>query len=192
MKKIIAIVVAAVLVIGGAVGAYFLLKPDKAEEGNVSLAVTEGDLVETISLIERYMLRPEMYKDSMSQLYTMPEEMVDNFFEAPENWLAYEYMINLKNTGDEPISIYKFEIDGNGKNNVYLANQFGGELGLAAGAEYTISISVLCSDGDLSTDEVKAAVDKTDISVVYSKQPIENDDGTESVEETKKAELVIG
>ena len=46
MKKIIAIVVAAVLVIGGAVGAYFLLKPEAPEEGTVSISASKGDMIE--------------------------------------------------------------------------------------------------------------------------------------------------
>ena len=182
MKKIIAIVVAAVLVIGGAVGAYFLLKPEAPEEGTVSISASKGDMIETISLIERYMIRPEMYKDSMGGLYSMTDEEVDKFFEAPEDWLAYEYMVNIKNTGEEAVSVYGFEIEGNGKNKVYLSNQFGGELGLAEGAEYTVSISGLCSDGDMTTDEVKAAADKAKIKILYSKQPTELDDGTDSVE----------
>ncbi len=190
MKKIIAIVVAAVLVIGGAVGAYFLLKPEAPEEGTVSISASKGDMIETISLIERYMIRPEMYKDSMGSLYSMTDEEVDKFFEAPEDWLAYEYMVNIKNTGEEAVSVYGFEIEGNGKNKVYLSNQFGGELGLAEGAEYTVSISVLCSDGDMTTDEVKAAADKAKIKILYSKQPTELDDGTDSVEEIKKLDLV--
>lgn len=190
MKKIIAIVVAAVLIIGGAVGAYFLLKPDAPEEGAVSISASKGDMIETISLIERYMLRPEMYKDSMGGLYSMTDEEVNKFFEAPEDWLAYEYMVNIKNTGEEAVSIYGFEIEGNGKNKVYLSNQFGGELGLAKGAEYTVSISVLCSDGDMTTDEVKAAADKVNVKILYSKQPKELDDGTDSVEEIKKLNLV--
>lgn len=190
MKKIIAIVVAAVLVIGGAVGAYFLLKPEAPEEGTVSISASKGDMIETISLIERYMLRPEMYKDSMGSLYSMTDEEVDKFFEAPEDWLAYEYMVNIKNTGEEAVSVYGFEIEGNGKNKVYLSNQFGGELGLAKDAEYTVSISVLCSDGDMTTDEVKAAADKVNIKILYSKQPAELEDGTDSVEEIKKLNLV--
>ena len=191
MKKIIAIAVAAVLIIGGAVGAYFLLKPEKApEEGTVSISASKGDMVETISLIERYMLRPELYKDSMEKLYSMSDKEVKNFFDAPEDWLAYEYMVNIKNTGEEAVSIYGFEIEGNGKNKVYLSNQFGGELGLAKGAEYTVSISVLCSDGDMTTDEVKEAADKATVKILYSKQPTELDDGTDSVEEIKKINLV--
>ena len=191
MKKIIAIAVAAVLIIGGAIGAYFLLKPEAPEnDGTVSISASKGDLIETISLIERYTLRPEMYKDSMGKLYSMTDDEVNKFFEAPEDWLAYEYMINIKNTGEEAVSVYGFEIEGNGKNKIYLSNQFGGELGLAAGSEYAVSISVLCSDGDMTTDEVKAAADKAEITVLYSKQPTELDDGTDSVEEIKKLEII--
>lgn len=191
MKKVIAIIVAVVLVVGGAVGAYFLLKPEADKEGSVSISVSKGDFVETISLIERYMKTPEKYKHSMPDLYGMTAEEAENFFAAPENWLAYEYIIDIKNTGEEAVSVYGIEIDGNGKDGVYLSKQFGGELGLKTGSQYPISISVLCSNGDATTDEVLAAVEDMKINVIYSKQPAEADDGSESVEETKKAELVI-
>lgn len=190
MKKVIAIIVAVILVVGGAAGAYFLLKPE-AEEGTVSISVSKNDFVETISLIERYMKTPSRYKDSMPALYGMTAEEAENFFAAPENWLAYEYIIDIKNTGEEAAAVYGFEIEGNGKNGVYLAKQFGGELGLPAGTDHSIGISVLCSNGDATTEEVLEAVEDMKISVLYSKQPTEADDGTESVEETKKAELVI-
>lgn len=190
MKKIIAIIVAVVLVVGGAVGAYFLLKPE-TKEGTVSISVTKNEFVETISLIERYMKTPSRYKDSFPALYGMTAEEAENFFAAPENWLAYEYIIDIENTGEETVSVYGFEIEGNGKDGVYLSKQSGGELGLPAGTEHSIGISVLCSNGDATTDEVLAAVEDMNISVIYSKQPTEADDGTESVEETKKAELVI-
>lgn len=190
MKKVIAIIIAVVLVIGGAIGAYFLLKPENKEE-NVSIAISKNDFVETISLIERYMKTPERYKDSMGALYGLTAEEVESFFAAPENWLAYEYIIDIENTGETPVDVYGFEIEGNGKNDVYLSKQFSGELGLPEGTQHSISISVLCSNGDATTDEVLSAVEDMKISVIYSKQPTEADDGTESVEETKKAELVI-
>lgn len=190
MKKIIAIIAAIILVVGGAAGAYFLLKPE-ADEGAVSISVTKNDFVETISLIERYMKTPSRYKDSFPALYGMTAEEAENFFDAPENWLAYEYIIDIENTGEEAVSVYGFEFENNGKNGVYLSNQSGGELGLPTGTKHSISISVLCSNGDATTDEVLETVEDIGISIIYSKQPTEADDGTESVEETKKAELVI-
>lgn len=190
MKKTIAIIAAVALVIGGAVGAYFLLKPE-VKEGTVSISVTKNDFVETISLIERYMKTPSRYKDAFPALYGMTADEAEDFFAAPENWLAYEYIIDVENTGEEAVSVYGFEIEGNGKDGVYLSRQSGGELGLPVGTGHSLSISVLCSNGDATTDEVLSVVEDMDISIVYSKQPTEADDGTESVEETKKAQLVI-
>lgn len=190
MKKTIAIIVAVVLIVGGALGAYFFLKPEE-KDGTVSISVSKADFVETISLIERYMKTPEKYKESLPGLYGMTAEEAENFFAAPENWLAYEYIINIKNTGEEPVSVYGIEVEGNGKDGVYLSKQFGGELGLPADTQHSISISVLCSNGDATTDEVLSAVEDMAINIIYSKQPTEADDGAESVEETKKAQLVI-
>ena len=125
--------------------------------------------------------------------YQMSEEVAAKFYEAPEEWLAYEQIIILKNAGDEDLTIYGFEVKNNGKNGIYISTNLGGELGIAAGAlePATASFSVLCSNGELSSEEVMELANKMEVSVVYSKTPTEYNDGTESVEETKTAPVLF-
>ena len=75
------------------------------------------------------------------------------------------------------------------ENGVYISTSAGGELGLPVGGKATTSFTVLCSNPELAIEELKALVDEMEISVLYTKTPVEYDDGTESIEETKAARV---
>lgn len=191
MKKIIIALIAVVLAAALAVGGYFVLSDNNKEPQQ--LLVYRDDFVEGINLLERFVKNPDRYKAALVNEYQMSEEVAAKFYEAPEEWLAYEQIIILKNAGDEDLTIYGFEVKNNGKNGIYISTNLGGELGIAAGAlePATASFSVLCSNGELSSEEVMELANKMEVSVVYSKTPTEYNDGTESVEETKTAPVLF-
>ncbi len=191
MKKIIIALVAVVLVAVLAVGGYFVLSDNNKDPQQ--LVVYRDDFVEGINLLERFVKNPDRYKAALVNEYQMGEDVAAKFYEAPEEWLAYEQIIILKNAGDEDLTIYGFEVKNNGKNGIYISTNLGGELGIAAGAlePATASFSVLCSNGELSSEEVKALADKMEVNVIYSKTPTEYNDGSESVEETKTAPVLF-
>jgi hypothetical protein len=191
MKKIIIALIAVVLAAALAVGGYFVLSDNNKEPQQ--LLVYRDDFIEGINLLERFVKNPDRYKAALVNEYQMSEEVAAKFYEAPEEWLAYEQIIILKNAGDEDLTIYGFEVKNNGKNGIYISTNLGGELGIAAGAlePATASFSVLCSNGELSSEEVMELANKMEVSVVYSKTPTEYNDGTESVEETKTAPVLF-
>ncbi len=191
MKKILIAVIAVVLVAALGIGGYFVLSDNNKEPEE--LLVYRDDFVEGINLLERFTTNPDRYKKALINEYQMGEDVANKFYEAPEEWLAYEQIIVLKNVSDEDLTIYGFEVKNNGKNGIYISTNLGGELGISAGAlePAPASFSVLCSDGELSSEEVKALADKMEISVVYSKTPTEYNDGTESVEEKKTAPILF-
>ena len=191
MKKIIIALIAVVLAVALAVGGYFVLSDNNKEPQQ--LLVYRDDFVEGINLLERFVKNPDRYKAALVNEYQMGEDVAAKFYEAPEEWLAYEQIIILKNAGDEDLTIYGFEVKNNGKNGIYISTNLGGELGIAAGAlePATASFSVLCSNGELSSEEVMELANKMEVSVVYSKTPTEYNDGTESVEETKTAPVLF-
>jgi hypothetical protein len=191
MKKIIIALIAVVLAAALAVGGYFVLSDNNKEPQQ--LLVYRDDFIEGINLLERFVKNPDRYKTALINEYQMSEEVAAKFYEAPEEWLAYEQIIILKNAGDEDLTIYGFEVKNNGKNGIYISTNLGGELGIAAGAlePATASFSVLCSNGELSSEEVMELANKMEVSVVYSKTPTEYNDGTESVEETKTAPVLF-
>ncbi len=191
MKKILIAAIAVVLVAALGIGGYFVLSDNNKEPEE--LLVYRDDFVEGINLLERFSTNPDRYKKALINEYQMGEEVANKFYEAPEEWLAYEQIIVLKNVSDEDLTIYGFEVKNNGKNGIYISTNLGGELGISAGAlePAPASFSVLCSDGELSSEEVKALADKMEISVVYSKTPTEYNDGSESVEEKKTAPILF-
>lgn len=190
MKKILIAAIAVVLVAALGIGGYFVLSDNKEPE---ELLVYRDDFVEGINLLDRMVTNPDRYKAALVKEYQMGEDVANKFYEAPEEWLAYEQIIILKNVSDENLTIYGFEVKDNGKNGIYISTNLGGELGIASGAlePATASFSVLCSDGELSSEEVKALADRMEVSVIYSKTPTEYNDGSESVEETKTAPVLF-
>ena len=189
MKKkiIIAIIIAAVVAAAG-IGAYFLFGSGDSGSGKEVSAVKE-DFVQGAGIIEAYSMNPDRFKKSLVNEYQMGEETAAKFFEAPSEWLAFDQMINIKNTGDTNITVYGFEVKDNGKDGVYIGTSLGGALSIAPGATVPTSFSILSSQILMSDDEIHALVDKMEISIVYSETPEEYDDGTESVEETKTAPI---
>lgn len=185
-KAIIAIVIFAV-VAAAAAGGYFIFSGNDEPKEAVSLSITKDDFTETFSRIEAYIKNPDRYEAALASDYEMGNEKAAEFYAAPENWLAYEQILVVKNVGDTDVTVYGFEVKDNGKDGVYISTASGGEIGISPGGSATTSFSVLCSDGELSTDEVKAIVDSMEVSVVYTKTPEEYDNGEESTEETKLA-----
>jgi len=191
-KKIIITVVAVVVFIAIAAGAgilssYLINKDSKT--GNV-VAVTE-DFNEDTLLLERLARHPERYTDNLINEYKMSADKANEFYDCPEEWLVYGQSITIYNNTADNITVYGFEVENNGKNGVYLSTSTGGELAIAPGGNGPASISVLCENGDLTTDEAKALVSDFKVKVIFSKTPTEFDDGTESTEETKTAVLEL-
>ena len=190
MKKIIIAIVVIAICAATAVGIYFAVGNSSSNEPVSELLVTTDALEERISLLESLIKNPDRYKTHLAENYGLGAEKAEDFYAAPENWLSYEQIIVIENTGDTSCTVYGFEVGDNGKKDVYINTSSGGEISIAPGSSATTSVSVLCGNIELSIDDVKAIVDDMDISVVYTNTPTEYADGSISVEETKTASLV--
>ncbi len=186
MKKAIIAIVAVIVAAAVAVGGYFIFG-GKGEPEQAALTVVKDDFTLNDNLLISLIKNPDRYQAKLANEYAMGEKTAAEFYEAPENWLAYEQIIEITNDSEEVITVYGFEVKNNGQNGVYVNTNLGGDLGISPGGTGPASFSVLFSDGDLSTEEAQALVDAMEISVVYSKTPAEYDDGSVSVEETKTA-----
>ncbi len=186
MKKIIICIVAVAVVAAAAVGAYFAFF-NNGPENTAELSITKNDFSESMSYLEALIRNPDRYQKALANEFEMGDEVAAEFYAAPEEWLSYQQTVTVKNIGENDLTIYGYEVKNNGKDGVYISTKSTGEIGIAPGGNAPTVLSILCSDGELSTDEVKAIVDSMEISVVYTKTPVEYDDGTESVEETKTA-----
>lgn len=188
MKKAIIAIVAVVVVAALAVGGYFIFnKEDKTPAEEITLTVIKDDFMLNDELLSILMKNPDRHQASLANDYSMGEAKAAEFFEAPEEWLACEQIIEITNNSTESITVYGFEVKNNGYNGIYVNTDIGGELGISPNGVGPASFSILYENGDLSTDEAKLLLDELKISVVYTKTPAEYDDGTESVEETKTA-----
>lgn len=189
MKKIIIAIVAVAVVAACAAGAYFAFF-NNSDENAPELSIVKGEMIESVGYIEACIKNPDRFKPRLAKEYQLSEEQVNDFFAAPEEWLTYGINIEIQNIGENDLTAYSFEIKDNGKKGVYVSSSLGGELGLPVGSNPALaSLSILCSDIELSADEIREIVDSMDISVVYTKTPAEYDDGTESIEETKLAAI---
>lgn len=189
-KAIIAIIVVAVIA-AAATGAYFIFfNGSNTPAENIGITVTMEDFFESHSHFETLVKNPERYRRALAEEYQMGEEVAAEFFETPEEWLAYEQLIVIKNESDHDITVYGYEVKDNGKNGIYISTVSTGEIGISPGGTATTVFSILCSDIEVTTDEAKALVDEMDVSVVFTKTPEEYEGGAESVEETKTAAII--
>ncbi len=189
MKKVIIAIVVIAVAAAAAVGIYFATGNN--DNTPVSeLVVTKDAIEERVSILEALTKNPDRYKSHLAENYGLGAEKAEEFFAAPENWLAFEQIIVLENTGDTSVTVYGFEVKDNGKNGVYINTSAGGEIGIAPGSSATTSFTVLCSDIELSSEDAMALADEMEVSVVYTNSPTEYADGSMSVEETKTAAIV--
>lgn len=186
MKKAIIAIVAVIVAAAVAVGGYFIFS-DKEDSEQIALTVIKDDFTLNDNLLTALIKNPDRYQAKLATEYAMGEATAAEFYAAPENWLAYEQIIEVTNNSQDTITVYGFEVKNNGQNGVYVNTNLGADLGISPGGTGPASFSVLFSDGDLSTEEAQALVDAMEISVVYSKTPAEYDDGSVSAEETKTA-----
>ena len=193
MKKKITVAVAVILALAAIItGIYFIFfRGSDGGKPKTELVVARDDLVESVGYIEALVKNRDRYKNALSAEFEMGAEKADEFYEAPENWLAFDQIITLKNQSDKDLTVYGFEVKDNGKDGFYVCTKVGGEIGMVPGASGTSSFTILCENGELSVDEAKAAIDKMEIKAIYSRTPEEFDDGTESTEETKTVEIVF-
>lgn len=189
MKKAIIAIVAVIVVAAIAVGGYFIFKPETKTPEEITLTAIKDDFVLNDNLLIALTRNPDRYQAALANEYGMGEAKAAEFYQAPENWLAFEQIIEITNNSAESITIYGFEVENNGQNGIYVNTRIGGELGISPSGTGPASFSVLFENGDLSTDEAKLLLDELNIKVIYTKSPVEYDDGSESVEETKTAAI---
>lgn len=188
-KKIIIIAAAVVALVLALVGGFAIFGKDKAPEKKLSIAVEKDNMYVSDNVINTYADSPDRYRKTLLEAYGISKTHVDSFFEAPENWLSFDILINITNDGTEDVAIRGFEIANNGKNDMYACSGIGGEMTLSPGASYPVNANILCENGDLTLDEAKTLVNDLKIKLLYSKVPTDFDDGTQSEEEIFKIEV---
>lgn len=178
MKKTIAIIAAVVIVIAAGVGIYFGLLAYK--DNPTDLTVTEDSLQLNEGTIEVYLKTPERYRAALVSSYGLGEKRTEEFFAEPENWLAYDLILNLKNESDRDLTVVGFKTNIKG-GDVFISSNIGGELTLTPGAVYPISTSILINNGDLTLEQAKEMIDKNDFEIIYGTKTSEDADLSETM-----------
>lgn len=188
-KKTVIIAVAIIAVVAIGITLFCTLGKKSTEKENISIDVSRNDFSLSESVISTLSSDSERYTSTLTKAYGISENKASGFFDAPENWLSFDITMDIVNTGNTEVSIVGFEIPNNGKNDMYVNSGIGGELSLAPGASYPMSASILCENGDLSLEEAKELADQLSINIIFSKKPVENDDGTQSIEKQYSAKV---
>lgn len=148
---------------------------------------------ENETLMYAYLNNEELHFKTLSEGFGMGDEIAKKYYETPEEFYVYTYSLNVFNCGSDKVAVYGLRCENNAKDGVYINtdNALGAVYNLDVGAECGATITVICNDPELTDDQTRQIVDSMDIEVICSKVPLEYDDGTESVEETKyiKAEI---
>lgn len=179
MKKTIAIIAAVIIVIAAGIGIYFGFFADRGSK-TPGITATEDRLLLNDAMIDTYIANPERYRNALVNSYGLGEELTENFFAEPENWLAYDLIANLKNDSDRDLTAVGFVVEG-ADDDVFVSTNIGGELTLTPGAIYPISASVLINNGDLTTEQAKEKVDSVQIKVIYGAKESEDADLAETM-----------
>ena len=184
MKKIVIPIVAVLLALAIGLGCGYYFFSYRPEKNRVDITVSKAMFDPDTVRIAGYVREEEAGRRSLETIYGFTAEQIDAFYENAPEWLAYLLTVEIKNDSKEPITVWGFQSKDNGKDGVWFAKDYGGQLSISAGGRGEAIIPVLCSNGELSDEAVKALVDGMDLQVVYSRTPTEDAEGNESAETT--------
>lgn len=170
MKKKTKIIIAAaavvVLVAGIFVVRYFMRPYSPENYGKVEAKAVE--FIASYDIVDHYAADINRFRGRVSGEFGMGPETVDFFCGQPEEWLSYRLEILLTNTTADVANFTALDVPGNGKDGVYLRTVLDDGVGVAPGGEISFFVDILCSNGELSDDEVRAIFNNMDISVLYT------------------------
>lgn len=173
MKKKKIIIIAAVIVLAAAavLCAWRFLGKAEKEPTPGEVTVERSDFVSSTDIIDTYTRYPERFTQKVAQSFEMDSAAADSFFSEPENWLAYEIALTLTNNTKGSLTFYSLNVPDNGRDGVYICTELEDGVGVSAGSSAVVSITVLCSNGELSDEQAKLLADSMSISAVYGSTP---------------------
>lgn len=189
MKKA-AIIAAVVLAAAAILCAWHFLGKGVSEPLPGEVTVERSDFVSSTDIIDTYTRYPERFTQKVAQSFEMDAAAADSFFAEPENWLAYEIVLKFTNNSASALTFYSLKVPDNGRDGVYICTQLEDGVGVAAGGSADVSITVLCSNGELSDEQARQLADSMSISVIYGRTPDRlGEDGEPVVGETHLAPI---
>ncbi len=180
MKKKAVIIVAAVLVVAAAFCAGIFLGKDKntvkpPKDGELSIKATFDELTVGDNILDNVAEHNDRWSQSLLVNYGMDEKTRDKLLEAPEEWLAFNYIIDIDNLSAEDVLVSGLEVKDNGKNGVYISKNLDGLSVFNAGGSSFICVTVFHDGNEPSLEEVEKIVKGMKMNVIYSAVPADLD-----------------
>jgi len=121
--------VAVVAVVTLTIAAVVRMVDGKKPEATIHEVIPYNDLLESYRQ-EKF---AEHYKKSLSKMYGFNSKTADSVLTNKKAWKSYSIGITVDNKTDEDITIYSLEIEGNGKNGIWICQYTDGEIGIPKG-----------------------------------------------------------
>ena len=173
MKKIICIIIAAVVVAGAITGVcLYFSKEKKGGEDKVSVTATFSDFTLYDAMFDYVDKYPERYGNEFVNYYGMDKKTADNMLEHPEEWLAFNVFITVHNNTENDTAIFKIRNKDVGKNGIFIRGAVDGTFQVVNGNTDTeLCVPVLIHNSDPSLKEVYEMVKKLNIEIGYGSVP---------------------
>ena len=177
MKKVIAAILAAVVLLAAGVGIGYKLFSYKTEKEKTKkiydeeISVTYADLKIGDSLFLNIDKYPDRWGKALTKIYGMSEEQKNSILETPENWLAFTFFINVNNPNDKEILVNGLDVPDNGKNGLFFQSVLDGQPVVEKNVSVQLPVYVFLEDNEPSLEEVEQMIKKLDIYIKYIPMP---------------------
>ncbi len=177
MKKIICIILAAVLLFAAGVGAgVFLFRyrnnnPKTPEVSGETVKVSYSETLMADSIFKDINKYKDRWGNALKNNYGMPEDKVNSVLEEPENWLIFNLFLDVTNTNDYRILIGNVEVENNGKNGIYFQTKLDGTTVIDPNATAQIYLYVFFDDNEPSLEEATEMIKDFTLYVNYITMP---------------------
>ncbi len=144
-----------------------------------------GSVYSDSTILSSYYNSATTTTKSLSDMYGFSLGDAESLLNDKPAWKAYSFELEVKNKSKESISVFAFEINNNGKDDIWLQTTPKENIEIISGNTQTILITVLAKGRDVSAENAMQEIKKFNVKIVYSKTPTISSDGRESIETSK-------
>lgn len=144
-----------------------------------------GSVYDGTALLEDYYKNPGTAVKKLTEHFGISSLDAESVLNEKEEWNAYSLEIEVNNKSKDAITLYTYEVKNNGKDNIWLITVATPEIEIISGNKQNISVMALVKGKDFSAEDAADAIKKYSIKIDYSKTPVKNDAGVESIERHK-------
>ena len=144
-----------------------------------------GSVFDGASLLDVYYSHPGTALKDLEKDFGLSPENAESVLNAKTEWKAYSLEIEVDNKSSDDITLYAYDVKNNGKDNIWLITVADPEIAIISGNKQTVALTALVKGSDVSAQDAADAIKKYNIKIDYTKTPVKNDAGVESIERHK-------